>query len=155
AASSPAADVAIAKSSDLSLWRPALDTLLGGLAGHSVNEYDLKSDEEEARRVLAGLKGRAAAVVAVGPLAARGAHELLPRGPLVVCMVEEPEKLGLIGVPRTAGVAYGMPVKNQLAAFRAVDPSLRRLGVIYTSSELSGYMGRARSAAALFGLTLV
>jgi ABC-type uncharacterized transport system substrate-binding protein len=149
-----AADIAIVKSTDPSYWRPALSALLGGLAGHSVTEYDLKGGEEPARRLVAGLKGHAAVVVAVGPLAARLTRELLPRVPTVLCMVSEPERMGLLSGP-TAGVASGMPVKNQLAAFRALHPSLRRLGVIYTASELAGYMARAREAATLLKLSLV
>ena len=46
----------------------------------------------------------------------------LPDAPLVFAMVQEPAKLGLAPAPSVTGVAFAIPIKNQLAAFRMVNP---------------------------------
>ena len=77
------------------------------------------------------LKGRPRVLVAMGPLAAQAARETVPELPLVFCMVPDPARLSLAG-PGIAGVAFTVPVKNQLAAFRLVNPRGVRVGVLYT-----------------------
>ena len=46
-------------------------------------------------------------------------------------MVQDPVKLGLAAGPGVAGVAFTLPVKNQLAAFRMVNPRGVRIGVVF------------------------
>ena len=74
AASASAAEVAVLKSSDSPAWRPAIDALRRAAAAHTVTEYDLRGDRAEADRVVASLKGKAAVLVTVGPLAAQAAQ---------------------------------------------------------------------------------
>ncbi len=126
-----AAEIAVLKSTDVAAWRPALDALRRGLAGHTVTEYDLRGDRNEAVRVLGALKARPVLLVAFGPLAAEVVRESAPDTFLVFCMVQDPAKAGLLNSVNSSGVAYSTPIKNQLAAFRMVYPRGVRLGVVH------------------------
>src|SRR5215470_15605145 len=90
-----AAEVAILKSTDAPGWRPALDALRKAIPTHTFSEYDLKGDRAEAERVLGGMKGRPVILVALGPLAALAAKDVLPDAPLVYCMIQDPSRLAL------------------------------------------------------------
>jgi putative ABC transport system substrate-binding protein len=150
-----AADVVILKSSEVLAWRPTLDALRRVAAGHSFTEYDLRGDRGEAERVLNTLKGKPVTLVALGPLAAQAAHELLPNVPLVFCMVQDPAKIALAPGPNTTGVAFTIPVKNQLAAFRMVNPRGVRVGVLYTEANVGRLIEEAQKAAGLVRLALI
>ncbi len=148
-----AAEVAVLKSSEVPAWRPALEALRRSASGHNLTEYDLRGDRAEAERIAAALKGRAAVVVALGPLAAQVATSLLPELPLVYCLVQDPVRLGVL--PSSAGVAFQTPIKNQLAAFRLVNPRGVRVGVIYTDATVGKLVEEAQKAAPVVRLTLV
>jgi putative ABC transport system substrate-binding protein len=151
----PAADVAVLKSTEVAAWRPATEALRRVAAGHSFVEYDLRGERTEAERVLNTLKNRAVILVAMGPLAAQAARDVLPNVPMVFCMVQDPVRLGLAAGPNTTGVAYTIPVKNQLAAFRLVNPRGVRVGVVYTEANVGRMVEEALKAASLVRLVLV
>src|SRR5258708_35438730 len=127
-----AAEVAVLKSTETPAWRPALEALRRVAVGHNVIEYDLRGDRTEGEKLLVALKGRPVIVVALGPLAAQLVKDVAPETPMVYCMVQDPAKAGLLTVPGAAGVAYAIPVQNQLAAFRVVYPRRVRIGVVYS-----------------------
>ena len=154
-AAAPAADVALLKSSDVPAWRPAIDAFRRVAAGHTVIEYDLKGDKAEVTRVLGTLKGKSIILVAMGELAAQTAHQTVPELPLVFGMVPDPAKSGLQGAANTAGVASTIPVKNQLAAFRMVNPRARRVGVIYNAENVGRLVQEAQKAAVIVRLVVV
>ena len=155
AAPAGAADVALLKSSEAAPWRPAIDAFRRVSAGHTVIEYDLRGDKAEATRVVGTLKGKSIILVALGPLAAQAAHETAPELPLVFCMVQDPVKAGLQGAPNTAGVAFSIPVKNQLAAFRMVNPRARRVGVIFNPENVGRMVQDAQKAGQVVRLVVV
>jgi ABC-type uncharacterized transport system substrate-binding protein len=144
------ADVAILKSAETAAWRPAIDALRKAAPGHTFSELDLRNDRAEATRVLDGLKGRPVVVVAMGPLAVSAAREAFPAGPLVICMV--PDAASLIG-PGVGGVGFVVPVKNQLAAFRLVNPRGVRVGVVH-GSEAAPLVQEAQRIASSVRLAL-
>ena len=150
-----AADVAVVKSSDIPAWRPALDALRRVAAAHTITEFDLRNDRGTADSVLAGLKGRNVIIVAMGPLAAQLVRSTLPEAPLVFAMVQEPVKLGLAAGPMVTGVTFAIPVKNQLAAFRMVNPKGVRIGVIYKEENSGRYVEEAIKAASLLRVVMV
>lgn len=154
-AAAPAADVALLKSTDAASWRPAIDALKRVAGAHTVIDYDLKGEEAEANRVVETLKGRSVIVVALGPMAAQAAREKAPELPLVYSMVQDPAKAGLAGAPNTAGVAFTIPVKNQLAAFRMVNPRARRIGVVYNAENVGRLVQEAQKAAPIVRLVVV
>jgi putative tryptophan/tyrosine transport system substrate-binding protein len=154
-AAAPAADVALLKSSEAAAWRPAIVAFRRVAVGHAVTEYDLRGDKAEAARVLGSLKGKGVILVAMGPLAAQAAHETAPEMPLVFSMVPDPAKAGLVGAANTAGVAFAIPVKNQLAAFRMVNPRARRVGVVYNAENVGRLVQEAQKAAMVVRLVVV
>ena len=152
---SRAAEVAVLKSSEVASWRSAIDALKRVAVGHSFVEYDLRGDRAEADRVLGTLKNRAVILVAMGPLAARASRDLLPNVPMVFCMVQDPARVGLVTGPNTTGVAFTIPIKNQLAAFRLVNPRGVRIGVIYSEGNVGRLIEEAQKAAPSVRLALV
>ena len=150
-----AAEVAVLKSSDAPAWRPALDALKRTAAGHTLTEYDLRGDRAEADRVLGTLKGKPAIVVAMGLLAAQAAKEVAPEMPLIYCMVPDPTKAGLVGGANITGVAFAVPVKNQLAAFRMVYPRGVKIGVIYSADNTGRMVQEALKASTVVRLNVV
>lgn len=147
-----AAEVAILKSSEVPAWRPTLDALRRAMTGQTVTEFDLRGDRAEAERVLAALKGRNAILVTLGPMAAQVVRQSLPDAPLVYGMVQDPAKLGLVATPTVAGVAFAIPVKNQLAAFRVVYPRGSRIGLITSDAQA---LQEAQKAASVVRCNLI
>jgi ABC-type uncharacterized transport system substrate-binding protein len=144
AAPAAAAEVALLKSSDVAAWRPALDAFRKGTSAHTVTEFDLRGDRAEGERVLGALKGRNAIIVALGPLAAQVARQFLPEATLVYGMVQDPVKVGLTA-PTLSGVAFAVPLKNQLAAFRVVYPRGNRIGLMSSDDRVVQEAQRAAS----------
>jgi putative ABC transport system substrate-binding protein len=155
ASGAQAADVAVLKSSEVTAWRPAIDALRRAAAGHTITEYDFRGDRAAADTVLASLRGKPVVVVAFGNLAAQAARAALPEAPLVFAMVQEPARIGLAPAPGLTGVSFAIPVKNQLAAFRAVNPRGVRIGVVFHPDNSGRLVEEAEKAAALLRIVLV
>src|SRR5262245_7169138 len=153
-AAAPAADVFVLKSAETPAWRPTIDAMRRSGTGHTFTEFDLRNDKAEGTRVAGTLKGRPAVLVAMGTLAAQAARETVPELPLVFCMVPDPARLGLAG-PGIGGVAFAVPVKNQLAAFRLVNPRGVRVGVLYTEQATGPLVQDALKSASSVRLALV
>lgn len=150
------AEVAILKTSEVAAWRTTLDALRRAAPTHTFTEYDLRGDKAEADRVVASLKGKSGAIVlGMGPLAAQAVREGAPELPLIFCMVQDPGSLGLLNAPNTFGVSFTIPVKNQLAAFRMVNPRGVRIGVIYSAEHGGRLVQEAVKAAPVVRLLLV
>jgi putative tryptophan/tyrosine transport system substrate-binding protein len=148
-----AAEVAVLKSTDAPAWRPTLDAVRRSVSPNSVTEYDLRGERAEGERVAASLKGKAAVLVAMGPLAAQVAKDILPDVPLVYCLVQDP---GRLGIPASAaGVAFQTPIKNQLAAFRLVNPRGARVGVIYGDPAVAKLVEEAQKATVVVRIVIV
>lgn len=146
-----AAEVALLKSSDLASWRPTLDAFRKATSAHTITEFDLRGDRSEGERVLGALKGRNTILVALGPMAAQVARQFLPDAPLIYGMVQDPVKLGL-NVPAVSGVAFSVPAKNQLAAFRLVFPRGSRIGLMSSDDRM---LQEAQKAGAVVRVNVV
>ncbi len=150
-----AAEVAVLKSTDAPGWRPALDALRKGLGGQTISEFDLRGDRAEADKVVATLKARPGiVVVAMGELAAQAVREGSPETTLVYCMVPDPGRVGLLNNINASGVAFTTPIKNQLAAFRMVNPRGVRIGVLF-GDESARVVQEAQKSAAVVRLAVV
>jgi putative ABC transport system substrate-binding protein len=136
-------------------WRPTLDALRRAVPSHVVTEYDFRGDRAAAEQVLQSLKGKPVVLVAMGNLAAQAARALLPEAPMVFCMVQDPAKLGLAPGPGLTGVAFTLPVMNQIAAFRTVNPRGTRIGVVYNPENSGKQVEEAGKAAGLLRIALV
>jgi putative tryptophan/tyrosine transport system substrate-binding protein len=148
-----AADIAVVKSGPVPAWQAAIDALRAATPGHAVTEYDLANNGANAKRVLSGLRGKV--VVAFGPLAAQSVRAVAPEVPLVYCMVPDLAEAGLQGGANTTGVAFFTPMRNQLVAFRAVNPVAKRIGIIVSTDAGRRYAEEARRGASSLGLEVV
>ena len=155
ASAAPAAEIALVLSSDVPAWRSVSDALRAAAAGHTVTTHDLHGSRAEADKVFLGLKDTAAVVVAVGPLAAQAAREIAAELPLVYCMVHDPSSVTGLNASNVTGVAFSVPMRNQLVAFRAVNPKAARIGVVYSMGALKPQLDDARRAASALRLDLV
>jgi putative tryptophan/tyrosine transport system substrate-binding protein len=155
AGSARAAEVALLKSTDAAVWRPTVEAIRRVATGHNITEYDLRNDRATADGVMASLKGKSSILVALGPLAAQLARTQLPESPLVFAMVQDPARLGLGVAPNVTGVAFHIPVKNQIAAFRLVNPKGVRIGVLFSPDHTGETVAEAEKAAGLLRIALV
>jgi putative ABC transport system substrate-binding protein len=70
-------------------------------------------------------------------------------------MVQDPAKAGLSPAQGVTGVAFTIPVKNQLAVFRLVNPRGVRVGVIYNEANTGRMIQEAKAAAGVVRLVLI
>jgi len=113
-----------------------------GPAGYRVELASVQTLQSPA--TLAELRGRELLAVAVGLEAVVFAREQLS-GPLIFCQVFNYQDLFAPG-ERVWGVHSVPPLTLQFAAWKALDPSLRRIGVIVSEAHLS-LVGEAVQAA--------
>ena len=138
ARSAAAADVAVLKSSDAPAWRPAIDALRR-VAGRRTPSPSTTCAATGPRptRVLATLKGRAAVLVAMGPLAAQAARETAARrcrSSSAWC--QDPAKLGLRRRPTRSGVAFDDPRQEPARGLPHGEPARRaHRASLYTDAE--------------------
>jgi putative ABC transport system substrate-binding protein len=150
-----AAEVAVLKSADVAAWRPAIEALRRAAPGHTYTEYDLRNDRAAAEQTLATLRGRNVVLVALGPVAAQAARTALPDAPLVFSMIHDPERYGLSVGPGVAGVSFRIPARNQIAAFRLVNPRGTRIGVVYHPENSGKLVEEADKASGMLRILLV
>ncbi len=147
-------EVAVIKSQDILPYNQAVEGFRN-LTRLEVIEYDMKGDMEEGLRIVKQVKRlKPAAVLAVGSKAAVLAKENLSEVPVVYCVVIDPEKYGLQDGNIT-GVALEIPVSTQLKTFKAVVPTLKRIGVVYDPAKTSGLIRTAQEEARQLGLELI
>jgi ABC-type uncharacterized transport system substrate-binding protein len=143
-----AAEIVILRSGEQPGVRLVVDALRRSTGSHTLSEFDMAGNRAQGERIAAGLRGRSVILVALGVLAAQVARAALPEAPLVFCMVPDPVQAGLADVPRVAGVAASVPLKNQLAAFRLVNPRGVRIGLLH-GVDSAGAIEEAQKAARL------
>jgi ABC-type uncharacterized transport system substrate-binding protein len=120
------------------------------------------NDIAEVQRIAAELAGRMDMIIPLSTQALQAAVLTATRAPIVFGAVAVPY---LVGVGRSAenhlanvtGVVSTGPVRQTLALIREVLPRARRIGSLWTSSEINSeyYLDQARSAAAGLGFELV
>jgi ABC-type uncharacterized transport system substrate-binding protein len=81
-------------------------------------------------------------LVAMGPLAAQAARDVAAELPLGTALHDPASVAGLNG-GNVTGVAFSVPMRNQLAAFRAVNPKASRIGVVYSAEALTASWTKA------------
>jgi ABC-type uncharacterized transport system substrate-binding protein len=148
-----AAEIVILRSGEQPGVRLVVDALRRSTGAHTLSEFDMAGNRAQGERIAAGLRGRAVIIVALGVLAAQVARAALPEAPLVFCMVPDPVQAGLADLPRVSGVAAAVPLKNQLAAFRLVNPRGVRIGLLH-GVESAGAIEEAQRAARLVRVAL-
>lgn len=148
------AEVVVIKSQDLLPYEQAIEGFRS-LTQEAVIEYNMKGDIKEGLKIIKQIKRiKPAAVLAVGSKAAVLAKENLSEIPVVYCVVIDPEKYGF-QAGNVTGIALEIPVNAQFKTFKAVVPTLKRIGVVYDPAKTSSLIRTAQEEARQLGLELV
>jgi putative tryptophan/tyrosine transport system substrate-binding protein len=130
-AESPAAEIAILKSSSISAYDQAITGFKSTApSGAIYSEYDLQGDLEQGRKLARKIRAsEASLVVAVGLKAALAAKLEIVDIPIVYMMILDPSKHNLNGSNMT-GTLLEIPAERQFKILRSFLPDLRRLGML-------------------------
>ncbi len=93
-------------------------------------------------------------IIAIGTPAAKVVLGAGTGIPMVFCMIMNPKKSGISGSSVT-GVSLAIPVTKQFEAFKSVVPSLKKIGLVYSSSVGGGLVAEMKKASSKSGFTLV
>ena len=146
------ADIIVLASDDKGAVAAAAGALQAAY-GARVTTYNLGgSRAREADIVKAIQASPVQQVVAVGLLAAQVARQRLDEKQVVFCQVLNVEEFGLV-TPWMKGVSGIPSLSRQFAAWKTLDPSLRRIGLI-TGRHASYMVAEAQQAARALGLEL-
>jgi putative ABC transport system substrate-binding protein len=126
-------------------------------------ERNAEGDVTEAQRIAQEfVKQRIDLIVALSTQCLQAALMAAPKAPIIFSSVANPQ---LLGVGRSAenhlsnvtGVASTGPVKQTLAFIKEVLPQAKRIGTLWTPSELNSeyYLQLAQAAAAELGLEII
>ncbi|HEU4504485.1 MAG TPA: ABC transporter substrate-binding protein, partial [Nitrospira sp.] len=135
-AESPAAEIAILKSSSIGAYDQAITGFKSTTpSGAIYSEYDLQGDLDQGRKLARKIRAsEASLVVAVGLKAALAAKLEIVDIPIVYMMILDPSKHNL-NAPNMTGTLLEIPAERQFKILRAFLPELRRLGVLSNSGS--------------------
>jgi putative ABC transport system substrate-binding protein len=146
------ADIIVLASDDKGAVAAATGALQSAYGGR-VTTYNLAGSRAREADIISAIQASPVQqVVAVGLLAAQVARQRLDEKQVVFCQVLNVEEFRLTA-PWMKGVSGIPSLTKQFAAWKALDPSLRKIGVI--TGRHAGYMvTEAQSAARSLGLEL-
>jgi len=124
----------------------------------TIQYMDMQRDIAVGRLVIADLKAREEKgnldlVIALGPMATRITAQDLQRTPVFYLMRERPTR-DLPGTDRVKALTANPPAGLQLAAFKALVPGMRRIGLLLRRSTAAPVYDELVAAAADLGVGL-
>lgn len=146
------ADIIVLASDDKGAVAAATAALQGAYAG-KVEVHNLAGGRGRETEIVQAIRSSGVhQVVAVGLLAAQVARQRLDGKQVVFCQVLNVEEFNLVA-PWMKGVSGIPSLARQFAAWKALDPNLRKIGLI--TGQHAGYMlAEAQAAAKLLGLDI-
>lgn len=151
-AASARADIIVLASDDKGAVAAATAALQGAYAG-KVEVHNLAGTRGREAAIVQAIKGSAVnQVVAVGLLAAQVARQRLDGKQVVFCQVLNVEEFNLVA-PWMKGVSGIPSLARQFAAWKALDPNLRKIGLI-TGQHALYMVAEAEAAAKPLGLEI-
>jgi putative ABC transport system substrate-binding protein len=146
--------VAVVKSGPLMAYSQVVAGFAAEVKGQ-VEELTVEDGPDGATATFKKLaKDKPALVLAIGPAAAVGARRQFSDVPVLFAMVPYFEKYELEG-QNTTGIALTSDLSLELSALRAVQPKVKRVGVLNDPRYSKGFLDGAAQAAQSRGLTLV
>jgi putative ABC transport system substrate-binding protein len=127
----------------------------------AIQEFVLGDRIESRERIVAQIRARRPSVMmTIGSTATAFVRGQLPDIPLVFCMVLNPVASGFVPSLRSSGgnltgASLDIPTRVQLESFRAVVPSIKRVGVLYDPRDTGDVVMAAEKAARDLGLQLI
>lgn len=146
------ADIIVLASDDRGAVAAATAALQGAYGG-KVEVHNMAGSRGRETEIVQAIKASAVSqVVAVGLLAAQVARRRLDGKQVVFCQVLNVEEFNLVA-PWMKGVSGIPSLARQFAAWKALDPGLRKIGLI--TGQRAGYMlADAEAAARPLGLEI-
>ena len=146
--------VVVVKSAALNAYAQVVAGFAAEVKGQ-VEELTLDEGPEAAAAAFKKLGGnKPALVLAIGPAAAVGARAAFNDVPVLFSMVPYYEKYELEG-QNTTGIALTSDLSLELSALKAVQPKVKRVGVLQDPRYSKALLDGAAQAAQSRGLTLV
>jgi ABC-type uncharacterized transport system substrate-binding protein len=146
------ADIIVLASDDKGAVAAATAALQGAYAG-KVELHNLGGSRGREADIVQAIKASATGqVVAVGLLAAQVARQRLDSKQVVFCQVLNVEESNLVA-PWMKGVSGIPSLAKQFAAWKALDPGLKKIGII-TGQHADYMLSEAQSAAKPLGLEI-
>lgn len=146
--------VAVVKSSSLSAYAQVVAGFSAEVRGQ-VEELTLEEGAEGAGGTFKKLAAnKPSLVLAIGPAAAVGARREFNDVPVIFSMVPYYEKYELEG-QNTTGIALTSDLSLELSALKAVQPKVKRVGVVHDPRYSKAFVDSASEAARARGLQLV
>lgn len=146
--------VAVVKSGPLTAYAQVVAGFAAEVKGQ-VEEHTVEEGPEGAAATFKKLaQNKPALVLAIGPAAAVGARQQFSDVPVLFAMVPYFEKYELEG-QNTTGIALTSDLSLELSALRAVQPKVKRVGVLNDPRYSKALLDGAAQAAQGRNLTLV
>ncbi len=146
--------VVVVKSSSLTAYAQVIAGFAAEVKGQ-VEEITLEDGPDAAAAAFKKIaSNKPALVLAIGPAAAVGARRQFSDVPVIFSMVPYFEKYELEG-QNTTGIALTSDLSLELSALRAVQPKVKRVGVLQDPRYSKAFVDSASSAAQSRGLKLV
>lgn len=148
------ARIAILKSQGLEPYAEAV-TAFSLEARADMTEYDLRSDEERARKAVDAVRASKPSLVwALGPYAATLARREFADVPLVFSLVPTHDRYDLAG-PTVTGISLTRTPRAQLDTIHALAPDTRTVGVVFDPRSSTLLFEEAQRAAVEVGVALI
>ena len=125
----------------------------------AIQEYSLKDGDNE--RILSQIRDRRPALIlTLGSTATGVVRSQIKDIPVIFCMVLNPVASGFVQSMRASGnnltgASLDIPARLQFEAFKAVVPSIKRVGVLYNPRETGEVVESAAKVARELGLELI
>ncbi|MFO0596518.1 MAG: ABC transporter substrate binding protein [Myxococcaceae bacterium] len=145
--------VVVVKSSSLTAYSQVVAGFAAEVRGQ-VEELTLEEGPEAPATFKKIAQAKPALVLAIGPAAAVGARREFTDVPVVFAMVPYYEKYELEG-QNTTGIALTSDLSLELSALKAVQPKVKRVGVLEDPRYSKAFVDSASQAASARGLQLV
>ncbi|MFH1808266.1 MAG: ABC transporter substrate-binding protein [Pseudomonadota bacterium] len=122
-----------------------------------ITEFSLGGKRENGKDVFKQVVAQSPALVlAIGPIAANLARELLPETiPVVFTMVPNLEQYPNLKGPNIAGIALEQSMRDQLDTLKTVAPKTQAVGLVYNPRHTGKKISEAKHEAQALGLKLV
>ena len=144
--------VVVIKDKDITPYNQAITGLKESCQA-AVKEVDLDRAQQEGADAVATIKSAAPSVlVTLGRKSSQVAAASFPDLPTVVCM--DPDPSGIKGKKNMAFIPLSVPPVEQFKAVAAVVKKAKRIGVVYSMSELDAIVTEGKKDAASLGMTL-
>jgi len=146
---------ALVLSGDLSAYREAAQGFRSNF-DRPFKKYLLPQSETNRKNVIEAIRSQSPKViVAIGSKAAVEALNLLPRTPLVYCMVINPERQGLANKKNVYGISFMVKPSVLFSKYKSTLPNLRRLGLITGKTKKKSWIEEISELGKKMGIEIV